>query len=437
MLDPLSIAGLFTGGMLLLMALGVPVAIALGIAGLAGLYLIGGQALAIGQLYSVSYSVVANYAFAVLPTFLFMGNLAMASGMASELYNAADRWLGHLRGGLYLATISGATGFAAISGSPLVNATVFTRLSLPEMLKLGYSKSLSGACIASAGTLAALIPPSVGMVVYGILTEQSIGKLMIAGIVPGIITAIGYCVMVSVMVRINPSLAPADRPKAPRAERWRALGSTWSIILLFLFIMTGIYGGFFSPSAAGAAGAFGALVIVAARRRLTMGMLGETMMRSAETTAMLFIIIIGGMIYSRMLVLSGFVTGVVDFTEALNLTPTMLLLIIAAMYIVLGCFMEGLSLQLVTIPFVYPIIVAAGIDPIFFGILVIVIIEIGAITPPVGLNLFATVGASEGALRIEDIVRGILPFVLFNVVLLTIFILVPELVLWVPNNMSF
>lgn len=437
MLDPLSIAGLFTGGMLLLMALGVPVAIALGIAGLAGLYLIGGQALAIGQLYSVSYSVVANYAFAVLPTFLFMGNLAMASGMASELYNAADRWLGHLRGGLYLATISGATGFAAISGSPLVNATVFTRLSLPEMLKLGYSKSLSGACIASAGTLAALIPPSVGMVVYGILTEQSIGKLMIAGIVPGILTAIGYCVMVSVMVRINPSLAPADRPKAPRAERWRALGSTWSIILLFLFIMTGIYGGFFSPSAAGAAGAFGALVIVAARRRLTIGMLGETMMRSAETTAMLFIIIIGGMIYSRMLVLSGFVTGVVDFTEALNLTPTMLLLIIAAMYIVLGCFMEGLSLQLVTIPFVYPIIVAAGIDPIFFGILVIVIIEIGAITPPVGLNLFATVGASEGALRIEDIVRGILPFVFFNVVLLTIFILFPELVLWVPNNMSF
>lgn len=437
MLDPMSIAGLFTGGMLLLMALGVPVAIALGIAGLAGLYLIGGQALAIGQLYSVSYSVVANYAFAVLPTFLFMGNLAMASGMASELYNAADRWLGHLRGGLYLATISGATGFAAISGSPLVNATVFTRLSLPEMLKLGYSKSLSGACIASAGTLAALIPPSVGMVVYGILTEQSIGKLMIAGIVPGILTAIGYCVMVSVMVRINPSLAPADRPKAPRAARWRALGSTWSIILLFLFIMTGIYGGFFSPSAAGAAGAFGALVIVAARRRLTMGMLGETMMRSAETTAMLFIIIIGGMIYSRMLVLSGFVTGVVDFTEALNLTPTMLLLIIAAMYIVLGCFMEGLSLQLVTIPFVYPIIVAAGIDPIFFGILVIVIIEIGAITPPVGLNLFATVGASEGTLRIEDIVRGILPFVFFNMVLLTMFILFPELVLWVPNNMSF
>lgn len=437
MLDPISIAGLFTLAMLVLMAVGVPVAMALGVAGLLGLFLIGGIPLSLGQLYSVSYSVSSNYAFAVLPTFLFMGNLAMASGMATELYKAADRWLGHLRGGLYLATISGATGFAAISGSPLVNATVFTRLSLPEMLKLGYSKSLSGACIASAGTLAALIPPSVGMVVYGILTEQSIGKLMIAGIAPGIVTAVGYCIMVSLMVRINPALAPSDRAKASRAERWAALGNTWSILLLFVFIMTGIYGGFFSPSAAGAAGAFGALIIVALRRRLTMSMLGSTLMRSAETTAMLFIIVIGGMIYSRMLVLSGFVTEIVDFTDGLNLSPSALLLIIGLMYIILGCFMEGLSLQLVTIPFVYPIVTAAVIDPIFFGIMIIIIIEIGAITPPVGLNLFATVGASEGVLRIEDIVRGILPFVVLNVVLLLIIILFPELILWLPNNMKF
>lgn len=437
MLDPLSIAALFTLLMLVLMAVGVPVAISLGIAGLAGLYLIGGQALALGQLYSVSYSVTANYTFAVLPTFLFMGNLAMASGMATELYNAADRWLGHLRGGLYLATISGAAGFAAISGSPLVNASVFTRLALPEMLKLGYSKALSGACIASAGTLAALIPPSVGMVVYGILTEQSIGKLMIAGIIPGIITAIGYCIMVSVMVRLNPSLAPADRPKAPRRERWAALGNTWSILVLFLFIMVGIYGGFFSPSAAGAAGAFGALLIVIFRGRFSFGMLSNTLMRSAETAAMLFIIVIGGMIYSRMLVLSGFVTEIVDFTDGLNLNPTMLLLILGVIYIILGCFMEGLSLQLVTIPFVYPIIVAAGIDPIFFGIFIIIIIEIGAITPPVGLNLFATVGSSEGALRIDDIVRGILPFVLLNVAFLLFCILFPDLITWLPNNMRF
>lgn len=437
MFDPTLVAGGFTLAMLLLMAFGIPIAIALGMAGLAGLVLLGGNALAIGQLYNVSYSVTANYSFAVLPTFLLMGNLAMSSGMAAELYNAADKWLGHLRGGLYLATICGAAGFAAISGSPLVNATVFTRLSLPEMLKLGYSKSLSGACIASAGTLAAMIPPSIGMVIYGILTEQSIGKLMIAGIIPGIITALCYCVMIAVIVRMKPELAPGSRERSPRRERMSALANTWSIILLFGFIMTGIYGGFFSPSAAGAVGAFGALVIIAARGRMTRGLLGGAIMRAAETTAMIFIIVIGGMIYSRMLVLSGFVTELVDFTQALNLTPTMLLLLLGLMYVVLGCFMEGLSMQLVTIPFVFPIVMSAGVDPIFFGIIMIVLIEIGAITPPIGLNLFATVGASDGQLRIEDIARGILPFVLLNVALLVLFVMFPQIVMWLPNQMKF
>ncbi|UJQ94184.1 TRAP transporter large permease [Mariluticola halotolerans] len=437
MFTSISIAGAFTILMVMFMAFGVPVAMALGLAGLSGLWLIGGPPLALGQLSTVSFSVTANYAFAVLPTFLLMGNLATSSGMVTELYTAADRWLGHLKGGLYLATISGAAGFAAISGSPLVNATVFTRLALPEMLRLGYSKSISGASIASAGTLAALIPPSIGMVIYGILTEQSIGKLMIAGIIPGIMTAVGYCLMVMVMVRINPKLAPADRPKASRKDRWSAIGNTWSIMLLFVFIMTGIYGGFFSPSAAGAAGAFGAILITLFRRKLTASMLGAAMMRAAETTAMLFIIVIGGMIYSRMLVLSGFVVEIVDFTAGFNLSPTMLLIIIGLMYVILGCFMEGVSLQLVTIPFVFPIISAAGIDPIFFGIFVIIIIEIGAITPPVGLNLFATVGASEGKLKLEDMVRGIYPFVLLNVAMLLAIVIFPQLVLWLPNNMQF
>jgi tripartite ATP-independent transporter DctM subunit len=355
--------------------------------------------------------------------------------MAAELYYAADRWLGHYRGGLYLATIAGSTAFAAPSGSPLVNAIVFTRLALPEMLKLGYSRSLSGASIASVGTLAAMLPPSIGMVVYGILTEQSIGKLMIAGFVPGILTAIGYIVMVYTMVRLKPALAPADRPRAPRAERYRALARTWPITLLFVFVMGGIYGGLFTPSAAGAAAAFGALVIVLLRRQLTGSMLASTMMQAAEATAMLFIIVIGGMLYSRMLVLSGFLTATVEYTEALQLNPTVLLLLLGFMYIVLGCLMDGLSLQLVTVPFVYPVIVAAGIDPIYFGILIIVVIEIGAITPPVGLNLFATVSASDGLLTFDEIVRGILPFVILNIAMLGLFIMFPALITWIPSHM--
>jgi tripartite ATP-independent transporter DctM subunit len=426
-----------TLGMVILLGLGIPVAISMGLAGLVGLIMIGGPNFLYGQLQTMPYSITANYAFAVMPTFLLMGNLAMNSGMAAELYTAADKWLGHLRGGLYLATIAGATAFAAISGSPLVNATVFTRVSLPEMLKLGYSKSVASACIASVGTLAAMIPPSIGMVVYGILTEQSIGKLMIAGIIPGLITAGLYCILIAVWVRWDPSIAPKLRPRSSPAERWQALGNTWSIILLFLCLMGGLYGGLFSPSAAGAMGAFFALIIVIARRLMTWPMLVESLRSSAQTTAMLFIIIIGGLLYSRMLVLSGYVGSVVDFTGSLGLSPLALLLLISLLYIILGCFMDGVSMLLVTMPFVFPIIKTAGIDPIFFGILVIAFIEIGAITPPIGLNLFATAGAGKGMITTSDILRGILPFVILNVLALLIFILFPDVVLWLPSHMQF
>ncbi len=426
-----------TLGMVILLGLGIPVAVALGMAGLVGLVMIGGPNFLFGQLQTMPYSITANYDFAVMPTFLLMGNLAMNSGMAAELYTAADRWLGHLRGGLYLATISGATAFAAISGSPLVNATVFTRVALPEMLRLGYSKSVASACIASVGTLAAMIPPSIGMVVYGILTETSIGKLMIAGIVPGLITAGLYCLLIVVWVRWDPSIAPKRRERAPAHERWKALGSTWSIILLFMCLMVGLYGGFFSPSAAGAMGAFFALIIIAARRLLTWPMLSESLRSSAQTTAMLFIIIIGGLLYSRMLVVSGLVGDIVDFTGSLGLTPLQLLLLISVLYIILGCFMDGVSMLLVTMPFVFPIIKNAGIDPVFFGVMVIAFIEIGAITPPIGLNLFATAGAGKGMIVMEDLLRGILPFVLLNILALTIFIFFPDVVTWLPSRMQF
>lgn len=423
--------------MVVLLGLGVPVAVSMGMAGLVGLVMIGGPDFLYGQLQTMPYSITANYDFAVMPTFLLMGNLAMNSGMAAELYHAADRWLGHLRGGLYLATIAGATAFAAISGSPLVNATVFTRVALPEMLKLGYAKSVASACIASVGTLAAMIPPSIGMVVYGILTETSIGKLMIAGIIPGLITAALYCITIMIWVRWDPSIAPKLRARAPSADRWKALANTWSIILLFMCLMAGLYGGLFSPSAAGAMGAFFALVIIAARRRLKWPMLMESLRSSAQTTAMLFIIIIGGLLYSRMLVMSGYVGNVVEFVGGLGLSPTVLLLLISVLYIILGCFMDGVSMLLVTMPFVFPIIKQAGIDPIFFGILVIAFIEIGAITPPIGLNLFATAGAGKGMITMSDILRGILPFVILNVVALLIFIFFPDVVLWLPSHMEF
>lgn len=435
MLDGSAIATLATAGMLVLLAMGVPVAVCLGLAGFGGLYFVGGLTFAVIQLESLPYQLTSSYSFSVLPMFLFMGNLAMNGGMAQELYTAANRLIGHFRGGLYLATIAGSASFSAISGSTVVNATVFTRISLPEMLRFGYSRSVAGASIASAGTLAAMIPPSVTMVIYGIITEQSIGALMIAGIIPGFATALGYAFLIMILVRIDPTIAPQDYERSSWRERWSSIGQTWSIVLLFAFIMGGIYGGYFSPSAAGAAGSFGAMVILAARRRLTWDVLSRSFIDAAVTSAMLFLIVIGGLIYSRMLVLSGVITEVVDFTIGLELSPILLLIVLSLVYIALGCLIDTLSMLLLTLPFVFPVIDAAGIDPIYFGILVVVFIELGAITPPIGMNLFATVAAADGKLTIEQIIRGITPFILVNVVLLVLFLAFPGLITWLPQQM--
>lgn len=435
MIDHTLITIACTAGMLVLLALGVPVAVALGMAGFVGLYFIGGWAFAVIQLESLPFQLTSNYAFSVLPTFLFMGNLAMNGGMARELYTAADRLIGHFRGGLYHATIAGSAGFSAISGSTVVNAAVFTRIALPEMLRYGYSRSIAGASIASAGTLAAMIPPSVTMVVYGIITEQSIGMLMIAGIIPGILTALAYSGLIITLVKIDPSIAPQDRPRASWRERLQSIGQTWPIALLFAFVMGGIYGGYFSPSAAGAAGAFGTMVILAARRRLTWDVLSRSFVDAAVMSAMLFMIVIGGLIFSRMLVMSGTINQLVDFTIALNLTPLMLLLFLSVFYIILGCLIDTLSMLLITLPFVFPIVQAVGIDPIYFGILVVVFVELGAITPPVGMNLFATASASGGLVTLEQMLRGITPFVILNILVLALFVAFPDIITWLPNQM--
>ena len=422
--------------MLALLLVGIPVSLSLSLAGFLGLAAIGGWELALTQLQSLPYSVANDYAFAVVPTFVFMGNLVMHGGMARELYLAADRWFGHLRGGLYLSTIAGSTAFGAVSGSTLVNATVFTRIALPEMLRLGYSKKMASACIASVGTLDAMIPPSVAMVVYGIITEQSIGKLMIAGIIPGLLCALAYCVLVVVMVHLRPELAPLRADKASWLERFRAIRGTWSIVLLFLIVMGGIYLGFFSPSASGAAGAFGALVILLLRRRLTPRIVWNSLVDSAATTSMLFIIIIGGLLFSRMLVMSGSITAVVDWISAQGMSQLSLITVVCLMYIVLGCLTDAISMLIVTLPFVFPVMVHAGVDPIWFGILCIQLLEIGAMHPPIGLNLYATVSASNGAVTMEDIVQGIIPFVVLNLLFLVVLVAFPELALWLPSQMK-
>lgn len=435
MLTPAAICLTGTAAMLLLLALGVPVGLAMMAVAFAGFTVFGGVGMALSQLQNLPYYLTSDYKFAVVPLFVLMGTLAMTGGMARDLYDAADKWLRGVRGGMYLTTIAASAAFGAASGSTVVNSTVFTRVALPEMLRLGYSKSFSAACITAVGTLDAMIPPSVIMVIYAVITEQSLGRLMIAGIVPGVISAILYIVFVSAYVRLKPTLAPPAVAPAPWMERIRALKSVWTVTVLFLSVMGGIYVGIFPPSAAGAIGAFGTLVVLLLQGRLSGRGLWEALCSAASVSAVIFTIIIGGVFFSRMLVATGFISDFLDAMKALSLPPLTVILFVTVLYVVLGCLIDTASMLIVTLPFVFPLAQAAGIDPIWFGILVVQLVELGAITPPVGLNLFATVSAADGLVTMDDILRGILPFILLTVGILALLIAFPSLSLWLPGTM--
>lgn len=434
-MDPITLCVAAIVALLVLLAIGVPVAVSMGVIGIAGMLAVGGMPLAMSQLHTLPYQLGADYVFAVVPLFVLMGNFVTAGGMAKDLYDAAEKWLRHVRGGLYYTTIFASTAFGAASGSSIVNASVFTRLALPEMLRRGYSRQYSSACITSVGTIDAMIPPSVAMVIFAIVTEQSLGRLMLAGIVPGLLSAVLYMVMTRFYVRWKPHLAPVPGPKVNLAEKMAGLKSVWIVTALFLLLMGGIYAGLFSPSAAGAVGAAGALLVVAARRKLTREGFSEALRSTASTTSVLFVIIIGGLLLSRMLVSTGAINELVDAMKAVTASPWLVITVTVVVYLVLGCFIDSTSMMIVTLPFLFPLAQAAKIDPIWFGILVIQLVEISCITPPVGMNLFATVAAAEGKINMDDILRGIAPFIVLNILILAMLMAFPAITLWLPNQM--
>ena len=305
-MEPLTIGYLGAGLLLVFLAMGIPVSVSMGVIGIGGMLLGAGPLLTMGQLSVLPFWVVNNYAFAVLPMFVLMGVLAESSGITTQIFKAADLWLRRFRGGLYHAVIVGSAVFAAISGSTIVNAVVFTRIAFPQMIKFGYSKSLSIGAIAGAGSFAAMIPPSITMVIYAIITEQSVGQLLIAGVIPGILTAIVYLGGVTILVRIKPNLAPPIETPATWSERWRAAGQVWPILILMILVMGGIYTGLFPPSAAGAAGAFGAFCLAVFKKRgIRGGWLIPALRDAASISCIIFVILIGGLLLSRMLVVVG------------------------------------------------------------------------------------------------------------------------------------
>lgn len=419
--------GLFTG---------VPVAVALALSGVLGMWLGAGYAFMAGQLGSLPYAVTSNYAYAVLPLFVLMGILAEKAGITEEVFRAADVWLRRLRGGLYQAVVVGSAVFAAISGSTIVNAVVFTRLAFPEMLRYGYNRSLSIGAIAAAGSFAAMIPPSITMVIYAIITEQSVGQLLIAGVVPGLLTAAVYMVGIWLMVRFRPDLAPKIGDRIAMAERLRSIKWLWPVIALIALVLGGMYMGVFPPSAAGAVGAFGVFAIFLARLRSRFRTpLMEALVDTATVSCIVFAVLIGGLIFSRMLVVLGLIDGFVDLITAIADTPVEFLLLACLFYLVLGCFLDTTSMMVVTLPFVFPVTQRLGIDPIWFGIVLVKLVEISVITPPVGMNLFAVMSAVDDKTKFVHVARGVMPFIGLELIVLGLLIAYPELVTWLPQQM--
>lgn len=421
-------------GMLVLLICSVPVGVALGVIGVAGMYYGLSPNFAFGQLRSLPFAVTSNYAFAILPLFVLMGIVAERSGITMKLFDAANAWLRSVRGGLYHVVIAGSAMFAAISGSTMVNAIVFTRMAYPEMLRHGYSQSLSLGCIAAAGSFAAMIPPSTTMVIYAIMTEQSVGKLLIAGVVPGILSALAYVVGIIVLVRIWPDLAPQTLARMPLRQRLVALTWIWPIALLFLLVIGGIYGGFFAPSAAGAVGATGAIAIGILFNRRLLDWLPLSLREAAYISCTIFVILIGGLLFSRMLVAVGIIPEIVSYFRALNLGPIGFLVVASIFLIGLGAVLDTTSMLVVTLPFLFPISQEIGVNPIWFGIVVVKLIEISVITPPIGLNLFAVQSAAGPSASFVTLVRGVLPFIAIEVVVLVLLIAFPAISLWLPNS---
>jgi tripartite ATP-independent transporter DctM subunit len=304
-----------------------------------------------------------------MPMFILMGGFAVGSGLVEEIYAVAYKWFGGFRGGLYLTTIAGQAAFGGISGSTIVDATVFTRTALPQMLRYGYPKSYSSACIAATGSFAAMIPPSITMVIYGIITEVSVGRMLIAGILPGLAGAAIYMIAVTLVMRVRPDLGPPATVSVSWRERLLALRGLWPVIVLFGSVLGGLYTGLFPPSGAGAAGAFGMFLIAAARRRLRAPEFWHAALGSAMVTALIFFIIIGGLLFSRLLLIVGFIDAMSPLVLGITQTPLGIILLFSLMYLFLGCLIDTTSMMIMTLPFVYPVIRAAGIDGIWFGII--------------------------------------------------------------------
>jgi C4-dicarboxylate transporter, DctM subunit len=422
------------GAIFVLALLRVPLAFAMGLVGIVGMGVSRGWGAALASTAQVVHETGFAYTLSVIPLFILMGNFVARAGLAHELFAAAYAFIGHLRGGLAHATIAACAGFGAICGSSIATAATMSKVAYPSMKKLGYSDSLSTGVIAAGGTLGIMIPPSTIMVIYGIVTETNIGKLFAAGVVPGILIALLLMVAVVFVTSRDPEHAPAGE-RSTWPQRWAALRGIWGVVVLVIVVLGGIYGGVFTATEGAGIGAAGAFLFALARRRLTVKSTVSILIESARTTAMLFTLLIAATIFANFVNFTSMPNDLKEWITHLGLSPVMIIGAMMLIYVLLGTVMEELTMVLLTIPLFFPIVVSLGFDPVWFGVLIVMVIQIGLISPPVGMNLFV-LNTLLPRVGLINIYRGTAPFVVAQVVALAILLAFPSLSLWLPSFMK-
>lgn len=435
-MDPFTTGLAGMAAVIILVILGMPIAFVMAAVGMGGLIYLRGFWPAAALVGGVPHSEVSSYTLVVIPFFIMMGAFASSAGITTDLYRMAKAWVGHLPGGLAIATTWGTALWSAISGSSTATAAVMGRMAVPEMLHHGYDRRLATGSVAAGAAMDALIPPSVIMIVYGLLTESSIGPLLIGGFIPGFMEAATFALLIYVMARRRPSIAPP----APRAAWNDRVGSVfsagnWSFLAIFVLVFGGIYLGVFTPTEAGGIGAFGTFLTALGLGRLTLGRLKAGLLETGHVSVMIFIIIAGVLIFSRLLAFSGFTQTATDFIVALPIPPMLILVGFLVVYLILGCFLDAIGMMALTLPIFGPIVEKLGFDMIWFGILVVKMIEIALITPPVGLNVYVLRGAVP-QVPTAEIFRGIVPFLIVQFINVAIIMAFPDLVLWLPRTMG-
>ena len=417
---------------ILMIAMGLPIALSMLTIGFFGLVILIGFSPSLAMIGQIFFDNGMNYTLSILPLFLLMGNFVVKAGLADELYNAANAWLRHKKGGLAMATIIACGGFSSVCGSSLATAATMAKIALPSMKKYNYTDSLATGAIAAGGTLGILIPPSMILVLYGIITSQDIGQLFLAGIIPGILGILGYIIAVKISVLKKSSFK--TQPSLSLVKKIKSLNGVLGIISLFLIVMGGIYSGVFTATEAAGVGAFGAFIIVLLKRKITLNSFYETLLETAKVTSMLFFLLFGAILFSNFINLAGLPNDLRDFLSMFNMNIYTLLIGIFIIYLILGMVLESLSMMLLTVPIFYPIVLDMGGDLIWFGILVVVAVEISLITPPIGLNVHVLKTIVKDKIKLNTIFKGVIPFVTMDIIRIIILLLIPGITLFLPNS---